>query len=211
MIRVLLADDHDLVRAGLSALLGSTGEIDVVGEAADGLAALDLARTLRPDVVVSDVRMPRMDGPSLVSALAAEGGSPVILLTTFDDDRSLIESIRAGAKAYLLKAVELDTLLRAIRAVASGADFGFDGGSERLRRAIAEMVQATDDFAPDRLTGRELEVLRLMSNGLTNKEISEALRIGEGTVKNHVSILLSKVGVDDRTKAVLKAFREGLI
>jgi DNA-binding NarL/FixJ family response regulator len=211
MIRILIADDHDLVRAGLSALLRLTGEIEVIGEVADGAHALEAARALKPDVVLSDVRMPLMDGPALVSALVAEGGPPVILLTTFDDDRSLIESIRAGAKAYLLKAVELDTLLRAIRSVASGDDFGFDGGSERLRRAIAALGQTTDDAAPDHLTVREMEVLRLMSNGLTNREIAEALQISEGTVKNHVSVLLSKVGVDDRTKAVLKAFREGLI
>ena len=211
MIRVLIADDHDLVRSGLRALMTLSGEVEIVGEAADGAEALKLSLALCPDVVIADVRMPEMDGPALVAALNDRGGPPTILLTTFDDDEALIDAVRAGAKAYLLKGVEFETLLKAIRAVAAGGEYGFDGASLRLRRAIAAMSADPDDPPSDRLTARETEVMRLMSNGLTNREIGRALKISEGTVKNHVSILLSKIGVADRTKAVLKAIRDGLI
>jgi len=213
MIRVGLADDQALFRSGLRALLASFEGIEVVAEAQDGEAAVAAVLAHRPDVLLLDVRMPRMNGVQVVSTLAARGClPPTLLLTTFEDDAALIGGIRGGAKGFLLKGVTPETLVEAIHTVASGGTF--------MHTILALPQTAADGRAgwrgqafvtPEPLTTREREVLGLMTNGLSNVQIAEALALGEGTVRNHVSSILSKLGVTDRTKAVLLALQQRLV
>ena len=213
MIRVCLADDQALFRSGLRALLASFEGIEVVAEAEDGEAAVAAVSSHRPDVLLLDVRMPRMNGVQVVSALAARASlPPTLLLTTFEDDAALIGGIRAGAKGFLLKGVTPETLVEAIHTVASGGTF--------MHTILALPKTAADASAqwrgqafvtPEPLTTREREVLGLMTNGLSNVQIATALDLGEGTVRNHVSSILSKLGVTDRTKAVLLALQQRLV
>lgn len=211
MIRIVLAEDQALVRAGLVALLGAEPGLAVVEAVADGEAALEAARRVRPDVLVLDVRMPRRDGISVVAELGRLGlGVPAILLTTFEDDAALIAGVRAGARGFLLKDVEVGPLVAAIRRVAAGEDAFGPGAGERIVSALRGRAAA--DGAPvAALTRRERQILGLMSAGLSNPDIAEALGIGHGTVKNHVSVVLEKLGVGDRTRAVLKAAQLGLV
>jgi DNA-binding NarL/FixJ family response regulator len=213
VIRVVLVDDQTLVRQGIRSLLGLAGDISIVGEAGDGDEALTAIAREKPDVVLLDVRMPKKNGLEVLRELKKESpGPPVILLTTFDDDEALLEGVRAGAKGYLLKDVSLEQLTDAIRAVAAGGTVIRPVVTERVLRGLEHMPRDFDALSPpDPLTKRELEILRLMAGGYSNREIAEALGTAEGTVKNHASSILSKLGVRDRTRAVLKALERGYI
>ncbi len=213
MIDVMLVDDQTLVRQGVRSLLELSDDIRVVGEAADGAAAIEQVPGVNPDVLLLDIRMPGKNGIDVLVELSEAGRlPPTIILTTFDDDELVLSGIRAGARGYLLKDVELDELLSAVRAVAEGKTIVKPAVTERLLKGLG---QVRTDFSsleqPDPMTDRETEILRLMAGGYSNKEIAGALSVAEGTVKNHVSNILSKMGVRDRTRAVLKAFEAGII
>lgn len=214
-IRVLLAEDQTLVREGLDKLLTLTPDITVVARAVDGEDALEKLRTSVPDVVLLDVRMPKMTGIDFLRALQDAGDTtPTILLTTFDDDAALLNGIKLGAKGYLLKDVSLATLTDAIRLVAAGGTMISPVVTERLRRSLEtapSLAARDDDGAEERLSTRETQVLRLMTGGYSNREIAAALELSDGTVKNHVSSILSKLDVRDRTRAVLKAIEKGYV
>jgi DNA-binding NarL/FixJ family response regulator len=209
LIRVCLADDQALFRSGVRALLALFEGIAVVAEAEEGEAAVAKVLECRPDVLLLDVRMPRLNGVEVLAALARESAlPPTLLLTTFEDDAALIGGIRAGARGFLLKGTTPETLVEAIRTVAAGGTF--------LHAALTPSSDVADMRVPplsaaDPLTVREREVLSLMTNGLANTQIAAALRLGEGTVRNHVSNILAKLGVTDRTKAVLVALRQRLV
>jgi DNA-binding NarL/FixJ family response regulator len=213
MIRVVLVDDQTLVRRGLRALLELAGDIVVVAEAGDGVEGAAVIRRERPDIVLLDVRMPKASGLDLLRDLRrANELPPTILLTTFDDDEALLEGVKAGARGYLLKDVSLEQLTGAIRAVAAGETLIRPAVTERVLRGLEHVrrdFEALDP--PDPLTKREVEILRLMAGGYSNREIAEALGTAEGTIKNHASSILSKLGVRDRTRAVLKALERGYI
>jgi DNA-binding NarL/FixJ family response regulator len=211
MIRVLIVDDQTLVRQGIGSLLELADGIQVVGEAEDGAQALARIAELAPDVVLLDLRMPVLDGIGTLEALRREPNAPpCLILTTFDDDDAVIEGLRAGAKGYLLKDVTLEHLVGAIEALAEGRTMIAPAVTERVLRAVDAFGPSRHGFSqPERLTGRETEVLRLMAGGYSNREIAAALDVSEGTIKNHVSSVLSKLGVRDRTRAVLKALDAG--
>lgn len=213
MIRVLLADDHNLVRQGIRTLLEISGDFEVVGEATDGEQALSLIGTVRPQVALLDVRMPRLSGLDVLRAarpLYPEVG--VILLTTFDEDAVVFEAVRLGARGFLLKDVSLGQLEGAVRAVAAGGSLILPAVTERVLRGLEKEPTGFESAErPDALTPREREVLRLVAAGFSNREIAEASGTAEGTVKNQTSSILSKLGVRDRTRAVLKALELGLI
>jgi DNA-binding NarL/FixJ family response regulator len=213
MIRVCLVDDQTLVRQGIQSLLELVDDIGVVAEASDGVEALQVIRNSCPDVVLLDVRMPRMTGLQVLQELGAlHELPPTIILTTFDDQAVVLEGIRRGAKGFLLKDVSLAQLVNAIRTLAAGGTLIQPAITERIVKSIE---QVANDFpaldSPDPLTEREIEVLRLMTGGHSNREIAEALHVAEGTIKNHVSNILSKMGVRDRTRAVLKALEHGYV
>ena len=209
MIRVCLVEDQALVRQGLKSLLALTADVSVIAEAADGHEAIDAITATRPDVIVLDVRLPDRSGIDVVTELAHRGSlPPTLLLTTFDDDEALIRGIRAGAKGFLLKDVTLEQLADAIRTLAAGGSMIHPAASARLAQARLT-PECADEWIPDTLTRRELEVLRLMAAGLSNREIGQTLQMVEGTVKNHVSTILSKLGARDRTRAVLKSLERG--
>jgi DNA-binding NarL/FixJ family response regulator len=213
MIRVVLVDDQQLIRQGVRSLLGLTGDISVIAEASDGDDGIAVIRRERPDVVLLDLRMPKTDGVAVLKALQADAVlPPTIILTTFDDDVALLEAVRAGAKGYLLKDVSLEHLTAAIRDVAAGGTVIRPMVTERVMRGLEHVRREFDSLSPaDPLTRREVEVLRLMAGGYSNREIASALGTAEGTVKNHASSILSKLGVRDRTRAVLKALELGYI
>ena len=213
MIRIVLVDDQTLVRQGIRSLLELAGDIAIVAEASDGDEGLTAIAREKPDVVLLDVRMPRKNGLDVLRALKSAGAvPPVILLTTFDDDEALFEAVRAGARGYLLKDVSLEQLTEAIRAVAAGGNVIRPAVTERVLRGLEHMPRDFDALSPpDPLTKREIEILRLMAGGYSNREIADALGTAEGTVKNHASSILSKLGVRDRTRAVLKALERGYI
>jgi DNA-binding NarL/FixJ family response regulator len=213
MIRVLVFDDQTLVRQGVRSLLELDPSIAVVGEAGDGEEALARIAALHPDVVLLDLRMPVLDGIGVLRRLAGSTAAPpCLVLTTFDDDEALIEAIRLGARGYLLKDVTLEALVAAIRALASGGTMVSPAVTERVLRGLHDLGGGEHGFAdPEALTERETEVIRLMAGGYSNREIARALDVSEGTIKNHVSSVLSKLGVRDRTRAVLKAIDLGLL
>ena len=212
MIRVCLVEDQTLVREGLESLLRLTGDIQVIANAADGEEARKVILNCDADVVLLDVRMPKMSGIDLLRSLQGQSFPPSILLTTFDDDLALLEGIRLGAKGYLLKDVSLARLTEAIRVVASGGSLINPVVTERLLRGLEHApLSPSPDYPNEELTDRESEVLRLMTGGYSNREIASALKLSEGTVKNHVSNILGKLGVRDRTRAVLKAIERGYI
>jgi DNA-binding NarL/FixJ family response regulator len=213
MIRVFLVDDQTLVRQGVRSLLALSDEIEVVGEASDGVEAIDRIPVIKPDVVLLDMRMPNLSGLDVLHALAQAGTlPPTIILTTFDDDQLVVAGIKAGARGYLLKDVSLEQLVEAVRTVAGGGSLVAPVVTQRLLTGLKglETTFASLD-RPDPLTDRETEILRLMAGGFSNKEIANSLGVAEGTVKNHVSNILSKLGVRDRTRAVLKAFEMGIV
>jgi DNA-binding NarL/FixJ family response regulator len=215
MIRVVIADDERLIRQGLRKLLelapGASVDhaIEVVGEAADGNDVVALVPTLAVDVLLLDLRMPRRSGLEALEALG-EHRPPTLILTTLDDAELLLASVRAGARGFLNKDVSLDELVAAIRALARGDTWFQPALTASLRRS---MDRRPHDAAPalERLTDRERDVLRLMAGGYSNREIADVLATAEGTVKNQVSSILSKLGVRDRTRAVLKAIETGVI
>ena len=213
MIRVVLVDDQTLVRRGIRSLLELAGDIEIVAEAADGDEGIATILRERPDVVLLDVRMPRKNGLEVLRQLQeAKALPPTVLLTTFDDDEVLLEAMKAGARGYLLKDVSLEQLTDAIRSVAGGGTMIRPALTERVLRGLEHVRRDFDALdPPDPLTKREVEVLRLMAGGYSNREIAGALGTAEGTVKNHASSILSKLGVRDRTRAVLKALERGYI
>jgi two-component system, NarL family, response regulator LiaR len=205
-IRILIADDHGVVRQGLRMFLGLDSEFQIVGEAVDGAQAVTLARQLRPDVVLMDLLMPGMDGIQATTAIRSElPDTEVVALTSVLEDGAVVGAVRAGAIGYLLKDAQPDELSRAIRAAAAGQVQLSPKAAERLMRE----VRAPDN--PEKLTEREVEVLRLLADGQSNKEIARNLTIGEKTVKTHVSNILAKLGVVSRTQAALYAARIGLV
>lgn len=215
MIRVVITDDQTLIRQGLDSLLAITDEVEVVGHAADGDEALALVRECSPDVLLLDLRMPGRDGIATLEALRERDSTvPVLVLTTFDDDELVLRALRAGARGYLLKDVTLEELVGAIRTLAEGGTLVQPALTERLVRGLGALP-VPDDFAhlptPEPLTPRETEILRLVASGFSNREIGEALFLAEGTVKNHLSTLLAKLGVRDRTRAVLRALHLGIL
>ncbi len=212
-IRVFLVDDQTLVREGIRTLLGLSNQVQVVGEASDGVKALALIPQNKVDVVLMDVRMPGLSGVDVIKQLRQQNQlPPTIILTTFDDTETVIEGIRAGARGFLLKDVSLATLVDAINVVASGGTLVQPALTERIAQSVIAGTSVSQNGSqPEPLSEREREVLRLMSGGLSNKEIANTLDLSEGTVKNHVSNILAKLGVRDRTRAVLKAIDLGWI
>lgn len=213
MIRIVVVEDETLVRQGMVELLGLNPEFAVVGEAATGEAALDVIAQARPDLVVMDIRMPGLNGPEVLRRMREQGlAMPVVLITTFDDDEAMVQGLRAGARGYLRKDISLAELTQAIHAVMAGQTVLRPainpGGLERLRASAPKFDSAT---LPEPLSPRETEVLRLMAAGLSNREIAGTLGTSETTVKTQASTVLSKMGVRDRTRAVLKGLELGLI
>ncbi len=211
MIRIVLADDQALVRQGIRALIELTHEVEVVAEAENGDEALQQIRAHRPAVALLDVRMPGMTGVEVLTALRKLGdATPVVLLTTFDDQAVLLEGVRAGVSGYLLKDIDVEDLVAALRTVVEGGTLILPAVTEQAQRYLVERPPEFEAAElPDRLTPRESEVLRLMAGGYSNREIADALGTTEGTVKNQASSVFSKLGVRDRTRAVFKAIELG--
>ncbi|MFD8597886.1 response regulator [Kitasatospora sp. NPDC059646] len=209
--RVLIADDEHLIRTGFRAILGAEPDLDVVGEAADGLEATALAAELRPDVVMMDVRMPRLSGIDATAHLVRTLPDPprILVVTTFENDAYVYEALRAGAQGFLLKRATADDLVRAVRLVACGDSLLFPAAVRDL--ALRHAPVAPDRSRIDRLSEREREVLRLMAAGLANAEIADRMRVGAETVKTHVGRILGKLGVRDRTQAVIAAYESGFV
>ena len=214
MIRVLVADDQALVRAGFRAILEEQDDLDVVGEAKDGGEAVAIARELRPDVVLMDVRMPGVDGIEATQRLLRDGDAPrVLILTTFDLDEYVYEALKAGASGFLLKDAPRDQLVGAVRTVAAGEALLAPG---LVRRLIEDFVRrpapgARSPTELNDLTERELEVLTLVARGLANAEIATRLFVSEATVRTHVTHILAKLGLRDRVQAVVLAYESGLV
>ncbi len=205
--RILIADDHSVVRQGLRMFLGSDPELEIVGEARDGAEAVSLARQLQPDVVLMDLLMPVMDGIAATAAIRREAPDvEVVALTSVLEDAAVIDAMRVGAIGYLLKDTDAHELCRAIKAAAAGQVQLSPQAAERLLREVR-----TPEKSEEPLTGRETDVLRLLAQGKSNKEIARALNITEQTVKTHVSHVLNKLGVPSRTQAALYAIRTGLV
>jgi DNA-binding NarL/FixJ family response regulator len=216
LIRVLIADDHELVRDGFAMILDAQPDITVAGQAADGAEAIAAARDLLPDVVLMDVRMPNVDGIAATAQICRDTSARVLVLTTFDLDEYVYDALRAGASGFLLKDMRRAELVEAVRVVASGEALL---APTVTRRLIADVVsRAGPSGSPQRagerlaaLTGRETETLRQLARGLSNAEIAEALYVTEHTVKTHVSSLLAKLGLRDRVQAVVLAYETGLV
>jgi len=213
VIRVLVVDDQALVRQGICSLLRLAPEIELVGEASDGSEALGSIESRQPDVVLLDLKMPRLDGLAVLRNLQQrEAAPPVLVLTTFDDTDLVLDAIRAGARGYLLKDVTLEQLLAAIRELAAGGTMIQPAITERVLRGLASLPPQRRALGPPNpLTERETGILRLLASGLSNREIAHALDLADGTVKNHVSNLLAKLGARDRTHAVLRGLELGWI
>jgi DNA-binding NarL/FixJ family response regulator len=215
-VRVLIVDDQRLVRAGLRMILSGRPGIDIVGEAEDGSAAIEAARRSRPDVVLMDLRMPGVDGVEATRRLVRDGGSTsrVIILTTFDGDELVVDALRAGASGYLLKDLDPDDLVESIGVVAGGGALLAPSVTRQLLDRFAERLTPVSADPAVRLGGlseRELEVLQLLARGMSNREIAEALVVTETTVKSHLSHLLLKLDLRDRTQAVIAAYEGGLV
>ena len=210
-IRVLIADDQAMMRAGFRMILEAQPDIEVVGEAGDGLEAVEAAARLRPDVVLMDIRMPRLDG---VEATRRLGGHKVLILTTFGLDEYIVETLRAGASGFLLKDAPPEELVKAVRVVAAGDALLSPAVTRQLLDRVVPALDAPEREPPpgfDELTDRELEVLKLLAQGLSNAEIAARLIVGEATVKTHVSRILMKLGLRDRVQAVVLAYEAGLV
>jgi DNA-binding NarL/FixJ family response regulator len=216
-LRVLISDDQALVRTGLRMILEAEPDIEVAGEAADGIEAVKEARRLRPDVVLMDIRMPNMDGVEATRQLArnaADDPAKVLILTTFDLDEYVVEGLRAGASGFLLKDAPAERLVEGIRVVARGEALLAPSVTRRLLDNFATRLPAPDSGSPAALaslTERELEVLKLVAKGLSNAEIAEKLHVSETTVKTHVSRVLMKLDLRDRVQAVVLAYETGVV
>lgn len=212
-IKLLVVDDQTLVRKGICSLLELSDKVSVVAEGSDGEQAVSLAALHKPDVILMDIRMPKMNGIDAIAALKrAEIDIPVIILTTFDDHELVLKGVQSGAKGYLLKDVSLENLVSAIESVHNGGTIVQPAITETLLRGLDGQSSEFDSLpSPQELTKKETEVLRFVAGGYSNKEISIALSKSEGTIKNHVSNVLSKLGVRDRTRAVLRAIEIGII
>ncbi|HZT92302.1 MAG TPA: response regulator transcription factor [Gaiellaceae bacterium] len=217
MIRILLADDQALVRAGFRMILDAEPEMEVVGEAADGREAVDRTRSLRPDVVLMDIRMPELDGLEATRRILSvpdDGAPKILMLTTFDLDEYVYEALRAGASGFLLKDTPPEQLVNAIEVVAQGEALL---SPSITRRVISEFVKGTGPRPQAQfprlqdLTARELEVLTLIARGLSNAEIAKTLYVSETTVKTHVARILMKLGLRDRVQAVVLAYESGVV
>lgn len=211
MIRVALADDQGLVRAGFRLIVESQSDMQVAGEAADGQEAIDLVRRERPDVVLMDIRMPRVDGLEATRQVA--GTTRVVILTTYELDEYVFDALSAGASGFLLKAAPPEDLIRAIREVASGDALLAPSVTRRLIEEFAKRPEPSGRRPTelDSLTERELEVLREVARGLTNSEIAKKLHVSETTIKTHVAHLLGKLDLRDRVQAVILAYEAGLV
>jgi len=212
-IRVLIADDQQLVRSGFRMMLEAEGDIEVVGEAADGQEAVDLARKLEPEVALLDLRMPRMDGIQATELIARSSGTAtrVLVVTTFDADEYVYAALRAGASGFLLKDAPPEELAVAVRVIAAGEALLAPSVTRRLIEEFARMQPSRESHDLESLTERELEVLRLVARGLSNAEIAQELVIGETTVKTHVGNVLMKLGLRDRAQAVVVAYESGVV
>ncbi|TQL43276.1 LuxR family two component transcriptional regulator [Leucobacter komagatae] len=213
-IRVAIVDDQAMVRQGFGALLGAQPDITVVGDAADGDEVLELARRARPDVILMDIRMPRMNGLDATRALLGRPGDDhprVIMLTTFDADEYVFSALRAGASGFLLKDASAEDLVGAVRVVASGEALLAPSVTRRLIADYAARPERKQSATLSQVTERELDVMRLIAAGHTNAEVAERLFLSEQTVKTHVSRLLSKLGLRDRTQLVIAAYESGLV
>jgi DNA-binding NarL/FixJ family response regulator len=214
VIRVVIADDQDLVREGLRMMLDSETDIEVVGEAANGREALDAARTHDPDVVLMDVRMPELDGLEATARLVGSNArSRVLMLTTFDLDEYVYRAMKAGASGFLLKDANREQLAAAVRVVAAGEALLAPAITRRLIEDFCRRPppSAASPTAADELSPRELEVLRLLAQGMSNAEIAGHLFLSEATVKSHVARLLGKLGLRDRVQAVVLAYESGIV
>jgi DNA-binding NarL/FixJ family response regulator len=214
MIRVLLADDQDMVRTGFKMILSAEADIEVVGEAADGRSAVSSVELIRPDVVLMDIRMPLLDGIGATREITHRPDPPtrVLILTTFDDDEHVYAALSAGASGFLIKDAPAGELVNAIRVVAAGEAMLAPSVTSRLIKDVARRRPSPGDVAAiATLSGREREVLIHMADGLTNAEIATALFLGEATVKTHVARVLQKLGARDRVQAVISAHRARLV
>jgi DNA-binding NarL/FixJ family response regulator len=214
-VRIVIADDHEVVRTAFAELLGTQPDFTVLGTAAGGREAVQLCRTLEPDVVLMDIRMPGMDGIEATRQLSGSGSEKprVLVLTTFDLDEYVYDALRAGASGFLLKDVTAEQLFDAVRVISAGDALLAPGITRRLISEFAARPGARPRAAPElaELTPRETEVLRLVAEGLSNSEIAERLVVTEETVKTHVSRVLNKLGLRDRTQAVVTAYESGLV
>lgn len=218
-IRVVVADDHPIVRAGIVGLLEQAGDLDVVGVAADGNEAVAIAASTSPDLVLMDLRMPGLDGAAATARILGAGGpTRVLVLTTYDTDEHIVEAIEAGASGYLLKAAPQEEILAGIRAVVAGETVLAPSVAAQLVRRMREdasgaagAASGAAGRAPAALSARELEVLRLVATGQSNPEIARSLVIGEATVKTHLTHVFEKLDVGDRTRAVTRAMELGIL
>lgn len=209
VIRIVLADDHTIVRDGVAHLLNAEPDFEVVGEARDGLQVIEMVSRLKPDVVLMDLQMPNLDGVAAIRRIRANDEHiKIIILTTYDTDEYILEGIRAGAKGYLLKDVPKEELCRSIRLVNQGHSLMQPSLTARFFNLLAQSETKGSEAA---LTERELEVVRLIARGDRNKEIAQKMAISEGTVKGYVATILQKFGVTDRTQAAMYAVKRGLI
>ena len=213
MIRTVIVDDEPLARDGIRLRLAHERDIDVIGEAADGEEAVDLARKLAPDVALLDLRMPKMDGIQATELIARSPGTAtrVLVVTTFDADEYVYAALRAGASGFLLKDAPPEELAVAVRVIAAGEALLAPSVTRRLIEQFARMQPSRESGELESLTDRELEVLRLVARGLSNAEIAQELVIGETTVKTHVGNVLMKLGVRDRVQAVVLAYESGVV
>ncbi len=210
-IRVLLADDHNVLRQGMAQALDAQPDIAVVAQAADGTQAVELARAHRPDVILLDINMPGMDGVEAARQIIAESpGIGIIMLTMYRRDEYVVEAIKAGASGYLLKEVELDDLLAAIRSVARGEAVLDPAVAGRVLAELRRPARPANDAAPA-LTERDTEILQLVARGLSNQEIADQLHLAEKTIRNRLSLLFKQLELENRTQAALYAIRQGLV
>jgi DNA-binding NarL/FixJ family response regulator len=218
-IRVLLADDQEVIRTGLTIILNHQADLEVVGQAADGVEAFDLANKLQPDVILMDIKMPRLNGIQATrQIMAALPKTQIIILTTYDTDDWVFDGIRAGAVGYLLKDASGDNLAEAVRGAMRGESQMDPTVARKVLREFQHVTSAAkltppvpEDEPLEKLTDREEEILKLLAAGLSNKEIAQQLSLSEGTVKNHISAILAKLHANDRTQAVLTALKRGLV